>query len=271
MRRPPSSVAAAPRGARRARRRVAAPQRLGAQQVAQLGEVVALAFAGRVGDGGRATRGSGSRRRRRRPRVRRDATADRPSWSSVAVPVGLAEGLEPRPPRSRWRRVMAGDALGVDRRAGWSAAMNGGWRPSAVTQLARSRGAWAGAGARRGCASIGELVVAGAHLVGVGGHHQARRPARASLGRGGGEVDAVGEQRVELVAHLAVDPLASVCQQATVSRPAERLSAIVCGEAAVDDQRRLVDLQRDRDALLGARRGPAGATARRRASRRAAA
>jgi len=107
--------------------------RLRPQELAEFREVVALAFAGRVGDV--ATRRRCVRRGDRRrwgaspvgPRVVLRVVAP-------AVPVRLVETVESAPAALRLAGVVMGDPLRVDR-SGTVAAMKGGWRPSAVTQL----------------------------------------------------------------------------------------------------------------------------------------
>ena len=95
-----------------------------------------------------------------------------------------------------------------------------------------------------------EALDARPHRVGELRHRQRGGAARVARGRRR-EVDAVGEQRVELVAHLAIDPLRVGLPAGDRLEARRALQRHRLGEAAVEHQRRLVDLQRDGDAALG--------------------
>ena len=85
--------------------------------------------------------------------------------------------------------------------------------------------------------------------VGERGHQELDRGARVESG-GRGEIHAVGEERVQLVIHLAIGPLRIGLPAGDGLEPRGALERHRLGKAAVEDQGRLVNLQRDGDAIL---------------------
>ncbi len=205
----------------------------------------------RVGRAGHARRRRLRRRARRRwtRRLRaRPGLASRVARSS-SIPVGLAQVAAVAPAALELAGRVHARARSRSTASGIVSATNGGWRPSGVTQLAI---AWCWGRCRRTSgrprldrrSRPGRTVSENSAIV--------RRTAPRASSRGGrGEVHAVGEQRVELVAHLALGPLRIGLPAGDRLEAGRALQRHRFREAAVDHQRRLVDLQRHRHPVLG--------------------
>ena len=145
--------------------------------------------------------------------------------------LGLARGMQRHPFRIDAQRNRFGDERGL---------------PSLGGAPAGDRVVLGQVQASVGMPERGEMLDARAHRVGELGHRQPDR--RACIARGGRrEVHAMGEQRIELVAHLALGPLRLGLPARHGLQARGALQRHRLGEAAVEHQRSLVDLQRDRD------------------------
>ena len=101
-----------------------------------------------------------------------------------------------------------------------------------------------------GVSERGQVRDARADRVRELGHRERGGRARVAHG-GGGEIDAVREQRVELVAHIAVDPLRVRLPARDRLEPGRALQRDRLRKTTVEHERRLVDLQRDGHPLGG--------------------
>ena len=165
---------------------------------------------------------------------------------ALAIPVGLAQIGAGAPTALGLARGMQGQPLPVDtqrNRFGNKRRLPAlGRAPTDDRVVARQMQASIGVTER------GEMIHARAHGVGELGHRQFDGRSRIAH-RGRRKVHPVGEQRIELIANLAFGPL-RLCLPARHRLQARgALQRHRFGEAAVEHQWRLVDLQRDRHTL----------------------